>query len=397
MYLSPQPAAKVGTSHFVVQWDAAAPDGSGAYRYDVAFASDNGIPADQHHVVRRNQLATVRQHVYADPAGDGSGQFFDTASDPVLTAANAYFPMTGKQPVPGTFTHYVGTADTGAWLQGAAAPSGLQLDSSQRVFKPGHTYDIEWLHGPIAPRFGRYKGAGMPCLACTSGSDMAVFSSMFGDSEPDHYETFWTPNDIAFHFTLDRDGTTVADTTDSTGAIVRNIPQAPGTYRAVFDVDMTRSPGVSLGTKTHTETTFHYDPAVDPTQTLPNGDTCQTPHAETPCQILPMLGLTYRLSSDIRNTSTAATERMAFTVAHQSYDGRGSRSPITSASVSVSFDEGATWQPATVAGRAGHYVAGWRNRGAAGSKPSLRIAATDAAGNSVTQTINSAYLVGGTR
>jgi hypothetical protein len=397
MYVSPQPAAKVGTSHYVVQWDATAPGGSGAYRYDVAFASDNGIPADQHHVVRPNQLATVRQHVYADPAGAGSGYFIDVAYDPLLAAVNAYFPVAGRQPVPSTFTHYVGTADTGAWLQGAVAPSFLELDSSQRIFRARHHYDIEWLHGPIAPKFGQYHGPGLACLACTSGSNMVVLYSMVGDSEPDHYQSFFGPENLALHFTLDRDGTTIADATDAPGALVSDIPLTPSTYRAVLDIDMTRSPGVSLGTRTHTETTFHYHPAVDPSQTLPSGDVCQTPSTGDPCQILPTLGLTYHLASDIHNTSTAAVQTMALTVAHQSYDGHGSRSPIRSASVSVSFDGGASWHPAAIRGTGGHYLATWRNHGAAGTKPYLRVTAADAEGNTVTQTVDNAYLIGGTR
>ena len=58
----------------------------------------------------------------------------------------------------------------------------------------------------------------------------------------------------------------------------------------------------------------------------------------------------------------------------------------------MSFDNGTTWHPATVAGFAGHYVALWHNP-AAGS-PELRVTATDAAGDAITQTITNAYTIG---
>lgn len=55
----------------MVRWggapaDPAADPGAG-YRYDVAFASDDGVAADQTYRVRADQLATVHHHLYRDP------------------------------------------------------------------------------------------------------------------------------------------------------------------------------------------------------------------------------------------------------------------------------------------------------------------------------------------
>jgi hypothetical protein len=79
-------------------------------------------------------------------------------------------------------------------------------------------------------------------------------------------------------------------------------------------------------------------------------------------------------------------------VGHVSYDGQGSRAPIKTASVQVSFDAGTTWQQAAVAGAAGNYVALWPNK--PGTSPSIRVTATDANGGAITQTITNAYTVG---
>jgi hypothetical protein len=57
--------------------------------------------------------------------------------------------------------------------------------------------------------------------------------------------------------------------------------------------------------------------------------------------------------------------------------------------VSVSFDGGKTWHPATVTGHDGSYTAAFK--APAGTKVSLRTSATDAAGGSITETLINAY------
>jgi hypothetical protein len=64
-------------------------------------------------------------------------------------------------------------------------------------------------------------------------------------------------------------------------------------------------------------------------------------------------------------------------------------SAVTTVSASVSFDGGKTWHPAAVTGTGGSYTAAFT--APAGAKVTLRTAAADAAGGSVTETIISAY------
>jgi len=65
---------------------------------------------------------------------------------------------------------------------------------------------------------------------------------------------------------------------------------------------------------------------------------------------------------------------------------------ITKASVSVSFDGGTTWHPATITGSGGSYTATFT--APAGARVTLRTRAADAAGGSVAETITSAYQTG---
>ena len=55
-YISPQPAAKVGSLRYLERWSGAG--SSGRYWYDTAFAFPD-IPADDHFVVRGSQVAAA--------------------------------------------------------------------------------------------------------------------------------------------------------------------------------------------------------------------------------------------------------------------------------------------------------------------------------------------------
>jgi hypothetical protein len=85
---------------------------------------------------------------------------------------------------------------------------------------------------------------------------------------------------------------------------------------------------------------------------------------------------------------------MRLHVDHLGYDGRGSHAPITGAAVSISFDGGVSWTPATVSGTDGNYLATWTNPASAeGTSPDLLVTAQDAVGGSISETVTNAYTV----
>lgn len=397
MYVNPVPAPQVGKLHYVVQWSGAAADGS--YRYDVAFAQDHGILANQRHTLRTGRLATVDHEVYGDPLESKPGLFLAIAMDPVLLAGGLYFfqPWT-PQNMPAHLVDYVQTQPHGFWYNGVNTNvSNMTIESTGRAFAPGHGYRIEWMHGPLTPQYGQFSGVDAYCLACAAGGDVEFFQNLLGDSEPDHLESYYRPYYMTGHFTLTRDGAVIADNDSPEGAWVRGLPQTPATYVATTDIDYAGNPEMSQSTRNHTAVTIKYNPAVTPRNTLPTTDGCDEGEATGPCQVLPVLSLSYHLATDGRNTGTGAVQRMGLSVAHLSYGGHGSRTPIRAVTVSVSFDGGTTWAPAKVTGAAGHYAVSWRNTGAAGSTPSLRVTAEDAAGNAIDQTTDKAYTFGGSK
>jgi hypothetical protein len=88
----------------------------------------------------------------------------------------------------------------------------------------------------------------------------------------------------------------------------------------------------------------------------------------------------------VDGTAPAGAQAVGLTIGHQEL---GATPAITSASAAVSFDDGATWQPASVAGSGGTRSAVFD--APAGSYVSLRVTAHDAAGGSITETIKRAY------
>ncbi|MFD0070246.1 Ig-like domain-containing protein, partial [Streptomyces sp. NPDC127574] len=64
---------------------------------------------------------------------------------------------------------------------------------------------------------------------------------------------------------------------------------------------------------------------------------------------------------------------------------------LTSAKLSYSYDDGKTWTSAATARRDGRWTATVDHSGAQGKHVTLKAELTDAAGNSVGQTVNRAY------
>ena len=155
LYVNPMPAPATGAMHYVVQWAGSATNAADHYRYDLAFPSDNGIPADEHYTARLGQLATVRQNFFTDPTSTGSGQLILGATDPTMRAANALGSGSMSTPMPGTLTDYLGTADGGAWQQLDVTPAQLFLIDSFRVFT-------------ARTRLSRRLGTRTPCAAMGS-------------------------------------------------------------------------------------------------------------------------------------------------------------------------------------------------------------------------------------
>lgn len=396
-----QPAARVGRQRYVVTWSGIGPATGSQYRYDLAYGSDD-VPAHQTHRPTAASLAAVQDVFYDDPALPVPAGFFpENFASAAYDTPGGTFVMPFAPPLyAGEVTDYLGTGDGGAWMQAYITPNAVYDFSDVHTYRPGRAYRVEWAHGPLAPNAGQHTGpTGEPgCVACVSGTEMYLEFSRLGDSEPDHSgATGASTGGVSTHFTVYQDGKALIDQDNNRSALLTGVPDVPTTYREVFDTYPTGIGSPSQSTTTHTDLTFVYRPHAH-ADTLPADDWCSSGQVlPAPCRILPVLSLGYDLATDQSNTSHRALQTLDLSVGHLSYDGRGSHAPITSVTVSVSLDAGATWHPASVrhTARPGHYAVTWPNPSASsGTSPDLRVTATDAAGGSISQTIDNAYTIG---
>lgn len=403
LYVNATSAPEVGIEYYQVAWTSAATKASDNYLYDVAFGSSSGVPADESFAVRPSQLATVHQRITADPrSGSTDGYLFDGATDPA--GASGIGVIVGvPATMPGTLTHYFGTADSGEYNEQVQTPNQTFLTGSLATFAPRREYTQDWGHGPSTAGLGQYIGPTL-CDACTSGGNLLVAFSLADDSDPSHS----AQNDqlpTSESFALYQNGTLVFDQPYYVGATLSDIPDVPTKYEAVLEDDYTGITGVSQSQVTHTDVTFSYDPAADPGSDLPAADQCYAdtsyPYGSA-CHILPILTANYQLAGlDQTNTSHSRAQLADINIGHVSYDGQGSHSQVRSAALAISWDNGATWRSVPLAGRNGHYLAAWPNppagSTAATTGPELKVTAADAAGNTITQTVNTAYTIGSTK
>ena len=106
-------------------------------------------------------------------------------------------------------------------------------------------------------------------------------------------------------------------------------------------------------------------------------------------EVLPMLGVDYRMS--LSATGTAPAKRFGFDVAFAMPNGVKTL-PVVKRSVEISWDGGQTWKQADLrdCGKTSCHV---EVTNKAGGQASLRVRATDAGGRTVSQEIVNAYAV----
>ena len=400
-WMAPQPAAQIGAlAYRVLDLGAAGPAGPDPYRYDLSFAPSDHIDANQVWRPDPSRIQTSHNVFATDPANPAhQAGWVIGAGGPDGGSGLMRF-----VPTPGTLTDYLGVStDDVSWsaeyMPVENAPnqdSELEFEDLDYYRGPGQTWRT-WAHGPLTPQVGQYTNA-MACNACvdpdTGVMDFGI--TEFTDSDPNSAAHDLGPGYTAT-FSVYRDGVQVATQSGWPHIEIPGTTAQPGTYRMVYDSDTTGSGlPMSQSTKTHTDITFQYAPGSVQQSTLPADDVCYAANFEAlKCEILPALSLDYRLVTDSSNTGRLPVQLLDLGVGHQSYQGQGSHAAITGATVSVSYDAGKTWVPATVArSGGGHYLAAWPNNAPKGTMPWLKVTAADAIGGSISQIVADAYTIG---
>jgi hypothetical protein len=389
VYVSPTKWVTVGQLFYSVTWRLAAPDGS--YTYDVKLASDGAIAAQQRYTVTVAQLATITSRYHSEVPRPGLETRFSFLPWQTFGFATLF-----DLPQPGQRTEYVMANPDIGWQQLVVAVhvpffTGGTLMGPDRIFTPGQRVTEDWNRQPMHPGVQADLGTNFRnvfrCPSCRVGDAFGPQILAFADNTLGHVGSPFDGLTESATLTLSENGHPVTPH-PVTGLFP--LTPAKASYRLVADT-VREAPYFTLSTKVHTEWGFTSSHAGG-SGTLPPGWLCPD-FTTTDCGVVPLMMARYDLPVSLSGTMPAGATRFDVTVDHVQ---GGPALPVSSAQVSVSYVDGATWLPATVTGLGGGQFRVAYTTPAAGATNGyvgIRLAATDAAGGTLSQTIVRAYAV----
>ncbi|WP_445516065.1 hypothetical protein [Streptomyces sp. NEAU-174] len=392
-----QPSSRpvtTGDLRFNVYTHRKAPaDAATPYSYDLKLANPAGVIAkNQHYKVSGRQLATVRTNYHSDTPGRAQ----EVARLMYLPYESSGEALSEPFKTPARRIEYVG-GSAGASYHDWLKAGERRFVSEKQTLRPGRTTTVDWLRGPLAPGFteparGAAEDEAWYCAACRKGDALTFSPATVMDSAGHHALAF--PSDItSSHFAVVSGDTTLYEGDGVSGGVL-TVPPGKAPYTVVYD--QTRTNGeFHQSLTTHTEWTF--SSGHSGAQTVPDNWTCVSEAGEydgpAECSALPVVVPHYRLDAALDGTSPAGDDHLVVGFGHA--PGAAAAPAVTRAKVEVSFDGGERWTAAAVAALGkGRFRADWTTPApAAGRDASLRVTGTDAAGNSVTQTVKTAFTV----
>jgi hypothetical protein len=379
-----------------IAWAQLTGPASASYGYDLGQAHANEVVGDEQVDASQPRLATVQDRYY----GDGRALVGSAGQSLVLP----YFDpgVLSEVSVPGApavRTDYVSSPPGATWVSDATeqAPDGssvIGLLTQQRAFQGGRTYQEDFFRGPLAPgAFSQPGSAGWPyCQACRTATVMQLGVSAFTDSDPSHFG--WpfggAPDEADQHMRVRQDGTVIFDrdlafygrAPSFDTAAGEHDYQVVGTYDGAADGQV-RSP--------HATTEWDFR-STGADREVPDGWVCAADPA-TPCTVLPMMTVGYALPTNLTGTMAPGAASFVVTVGHVQ---AAAATAITGLSFSIAVDGSAfTPQQARSLGGGRYLVTVVNPAVAAGTGVSVQLHATDAAGGSITQTVQTAYTIAG--
>jgi hypothetical protein len=406
----------VGTLRTFAGQGLGSPPGHGMpYEYTFGHTNSSGTIPAQRYLVRPQDLATITER-FSNPV-HLSGEFLvygilpgTSFNDPAAWFGNPG-PGQVRMTVPGQVTAYAGyTGGTSAapmeWHSQFTPAGTIDIwQGDTRVLRPGEHLTEDWGAGPLHPAANALLFsepsvfyAPMPS-ALRAGNTLRLDLDPFDDSQPGHrlgYLRWPTAPKLTGTYQIDQNGTTIArGNAVPPGRTPRidfytkaTLSPSPATIR--FSLHLARAAaGSPLSDATSTVWTWRSAPP--PGGTLPPGWTClpntNSRGSDRSCAAQPMMTLAYAVRGlSPAESAPAGHQAVRFTAGHIPL---ARAVPVTRAAMSVSFDGGKIWHRAHVTGSDGSYTAVFT--APPGAKVSLRTSAADAAGGSITETVDNAY------
>lgn len=381
-----------------------ADSGPSPYVYRLAFYHEGEIPSSLsvHYTVTARQLAAIGDSVHAAQPGPMGVDWVSWRPDESFVADEGYDLGAAA---PTSIREYVGPVSPSLVYLRKVQPGG-------QTYHPAvNEYDVfgvrgsrgteNWGESPAAP------GAVTPSPGVQAAQAPGTFGfrSVVWCSGCRQGDIFWPQmlvnnpaagqsrevagfGDVTFR--LYHDGKQIP-ATDSYFFPAYQLPARQAEYR--LTLDHTPAQGGGLGSSETVHTAWDFRSAAPATDQTPAGTTCLGNFlgVSGPCQAEPLIFLRYDAGVNMANAVTApGTHQLQVTAYHQAPGAPA----VTALTVWTSTSGGASWQRALVIPRGhGSYTAVYTVPRLAGTSAtvSLKVQASDAAGNDVTQVIDNAY------
>ncbi len=315
-----------------------------------------------------SELARI-QVSYGTGTASGEERIADqeAVAYPMMTTGWIPYPTSPDFTAPFTRTEYYSTTENVRWLRqfDITGQMARLIRAEPGPMSPGD-YQEKWNFGPFGPGL-QYPESGA-AWASRAGNVITAEVPLLSDRSGNSDEPVW----ISTRTELYRDGERIADS-DGIGlrGVQAEVPGAQSDYE--LRMETSRDSG-DLSTRVQGSWTFQ-------SQTTPAG---------TPTR-LPLMVARFLPELDVSNRAPSSTS-FSFPVVVERQPGSAAPA-VSSVAVDVSYDDGATWLPGTVAGTGGSRTITVTHPAGDGYV-SLRARVADTAGNTVDQTIIHAYRLG---
>jgi hypothetical protein len=379
-----------------VKINVASYDGNSPYVYEVSLYREGFVPdSPLHTTLTDSQLSEVTDRYQTIQPGS-SDQCWSPWRPSDFSVGGMCYQYAAT---PAEFQLYRGplSPDTVQLLEN----QGSALDGTGLPYQQQQVYDVanqatgsdDWFAVPVAPgtvpvsadvlqaQPGKWSNLA-DCLFCRQGDTFYPFMSLISGADPrlsDANTYFFAPGSIHLY----SGGQEIPpNNLGGLGIAVYQLP--PGAAHYHMDTAYSNVNGTGTTTTSWDFTSSH--PSTDQT---PPGHICFGVFAGStdPCAQVAMLFLRYNAHTNPDNTLTAPG---AHSLDVTAYDPAPDAPRVSSLKLWISTDSGATWQPLHVTDLGnGNYTAGYSlpALGKAGGSLSIKAAATDTAGDDVSQTL----------
>ena len=363
------------------------------YAYRLDFPGPGGIIPAQHFSPGPASLATVHERYYQDTKSSGywctfGGYVFpDRNFDP----SGVFLPIR----LPRDQTQYLSAGPSVIWQSSYSWPGGGQTDGF-RTYRAGQQLTQDWGAYPLHPQPNAqtahgHVAADLPVRASAFriGNTVTLSVTPFSDNFPGHFGTGFAGGrraGITGSYAIYQNGRRIAHGNPARQISPVRVTGRPSVIRFTLTARRHR-PLARLSQAS--STTWTWRSWRRPAATIPPAWWCEFDGPRR-CAVQPMMTLDYHIRGlALNGTTTAGPQVIRLDAGHIQL---GGRARITRVTGWVSFSGGRSWRRAVVTAIGhGHFRIAFAAR--PGAYVTLRTSATDAAGSSVTETIQRAYQI----